>query len=372
MGPFDPLLASPLASAAMEPGARLGRYAVLRKIAVGGMAEVYLARQEGPEGFEKPVALKQILPHLAIEAGLVDMFLEEARIAARLSHPNVVQIFDLGIEGRTPFLAMEYVFGEPLSQLRDRLASQGRKLPLEAALFIATNLCLALHHAHTFALGPKPQPIVHRDVSPQNVLISFEGTVKLADFGVAKAKGASKTTTVGLIKGKVGYMSPEQALGESVDARTDLFALGVVLYELVTGQAPFTGKSMSAILDAVTNESAPPAPSRLCGCPEDFDAVLLKALEKRKEQRFQSAAELLASLEELQRKHALVANSLTLGRLMEEAFGHPNVAHEEAPTIVNRVVAYLDTRASAPRRDSKAPTEPGTDPDTDPTVLRRL
>jgi serine/threonine-protein kinase len=190
----------------MEQGARLGRYTVLRKIATGGMAEVFLGKQEGPDGFEKPVALKRILPHLASEKDLLAMFQEEARIAARLSHPNVVQIFDLGIEEGVPYLALEYVFGESLAQLTEKLSAAGKRLPLEAALHVGTNLCLALHHAHTFSGGARPTPIVHRDVSPQNVLIGFEGSVKLADFGVAKAKGASKTTTVGLIKGKIGYL----------------------------------------------------------------------------------------------------------------------------------------------------------------------
>jgi serine/threonine-protein kinase len=339
---------------------------VLRKIASGGMAEVYLARQEGPEGFEKPVALKQILPHLASEATLVTMFLDEARIAARLSHPNIVQIFDLGIEAAVPYLAMEYVFGESLAQLRDRLAVNDRRLPLEVTLAVGNSLCLALHHAHTFTLGSRRQPIIHRDVSPQNVLLGFEGAVKLADFGVAKAKGGS-TTTVGLIKGKVGYMSPEQVLGEPVDARTDLFALGIVLYELVVGQPPFGGKSMRHIIDAITGDAAPPKPSLSCDCPASLDAVLLKAVDKRREGRFQSAAELLAALEELQRRHALVANPLTIGRLMEDSFGLPNLPMDDgASSSVSRIVAYLDARS--PACSSPGSSTPG---DADPTLVRK-
>jgi serine/threonine protein kinase len=357
----------------MEPGAHLGRYSVLRKIATGGMAEVYLARQEGAEGFEKPVALKQILPHLAAEAKLVTMFLDEARLASRLAHPNIVQILDLGVEGLVPFIAMEYVFGESLAQVRDRLAASGRRLPLEASLFVATNLCLALHHAHNFG-GARPQPIIHRDVSPQNVLISFEGAVKLADFGVAKAKGASKTTTIGLIKGKVGYMSPEQISGEPVDARTDLFALGIVLYELVTGKPPFAGRSMRAILDSVMSQT-PPAPSASSGdCPRELDALLLKALEKRPENRFQTAAQFLAALEELQRKHGLIANTLTIGRLMEEAFTLPAVPDEGPQSSVSRIVAYLDARGPGAPRSAGSATPPGTDPnpnDDAPTLVRK-
>ena len=354
----------------MEPGAKLGRYTVLRKIATGGMAEVYLARQDGLQGFEKPVALKQILPHLATEAKLVTMFLDEARLAARLSHPNIVQILDLGVEGEVPFLAMEYIFGESLSQLRDRLAANGRKVPLEVSLFVATNLCLALHHAHTFGGAAKPHPIIHRDVSPQNVLLSFEGAVKLADFGVAKAKGASKTTTVGLIKGKVGYMSPEQVMGESVDARSDLFALGIVLYELVTGKAPFSGRSMRAILDAVTCAEAPPLPSTQGDCPKDFDPVLAQALQKRPEKRFQTAAQMLAALEKLQRDHALSANSLTIGRLMEDAFQLPSVPDESPQSSVSRIVAYLDARSPGDARKTQSATPPGTGPEEAPTLVK--
>ncbi len=351
--------------------ARLGRYAVLRKIATGGMAEVFLGKQEGPDGFEKPVALKRILPHLAGEKDLLAMFQEEARIAARLSHPNVVQIFDLGVEEGVPYLALEYVFGESLAQLIERLSSLGKRLPLEAALHVGTNLCLALHHAHHFGGGARPTPIIHRDISPQNVLVGFEGSVKLADFGVAKAKGASKTTTVGLIKGKIGYLSPEQVMGESVDARTDLFALGIVLYEMVAGQPPFKakGKSMRAIMETVTSEEPPAPPSSCCaGCPRDLDALILKAVEKKRERRFQSAADLLAALEAVQREHALVANSLTMSRLMDESFAQPAAPVEEEPSLLGRIVAYLDARAGGARQPGTSPT----DPDNEPTFIRKV
>lgn len=346
---------------------------VLRKIATGGMAEVYLAVHEGPEGFEKPVAIKQILPHLASDEQFVRMFLDEARIAARLSHPNIVQIFDLGVEGQIHYLAMEYLFGESLARLEEQLARSGRTLPLEASLFIATNLCLALHHAHTFTLGAGPQPIVHRDVSPSNVLLSFDGAVKLADFGVAKVKGSQKTTTIGLIKGKVGYMAPEQILGEPIDTRTDLFALGIVLYELVTGRVPFAGKSMRAIFDAVTNPEPPaPASSINPAVPAQLDALLLRSLQKKPDDRFQTAADFLEALENAQRSLSLVTNSLSFGRLVERTFGPAPLPHsEKSQSTVSRILAYLDGESTARSADASGPKPGEVGFDEAPTLIRK-
>lgn len=345
----------------LEEGVRFGKYQLLRKIATGGMAEVYLAVQEGIAGFEKPVAIKQILPHLANDPQFVRMFTEEARIAARLNHPNIVQIFDLGVEDGTHFLAMEYVFGESLARVRDRTAAQKKRMPIDLALFVAQSLSLALHHAHGFSAGAVAQPVVHRDVSPHNVLVSFDGAVKLADFGVAKIKESQASTTLGMIKGKVSYMSPEQVRGERVDARSDLFAFGIVLYEMVTGVQPFTGSSMREIIDAVTG-AIPRRPAELVPCFPDLERLILRALEKDADRRYESAAELLGDLESVMRAHGLIANPLTFGKYVDAALGHAGVKRDGATQSgVSRILAYLDAREGGADRvgtgSGKTPTE---------------
>src|SRR5688572_513451 len=234
---------------------RLGPYTLLRRLAVGGMAEIFLARRDGPAGFSKVVALKRILPHLSTLPEFVSMFLDEARLAARLTHPHVVQIYDFGEVEGTYFISMEYVPGEDLLAAIKRARELERPVPPIVACSILSAVCDGLHYAHELrdeygkALG-----IVHRDVTPSNVLISFDGVVKLADFGIAKAEHRSTHTAVGALKGKYAYMSPEQAKGEKLDRRSDLFSLGVAAHELLTGRRLFARDSELAVLKAITED----------------------------------------------------------------------------------------------------------------------
>ncbi len=272
---------------------RLGRYRLCRRLATGGMAEVFAGVIEGPAGFEKPVAIKRILPHLSEDEEFVEMFREEARLASRLSHANIAQIVDFDVIGGRNLLVMEWVHGKDL-RVALREATKARLPPSPAlAAHIAREVAQALHHAH-MAPGPggRPLSLVHRDVSPQNILLSFAGEVKLTDFGIAKAATSSIATAVGIIKGKSAYMSPEQARGEVVDARSDVFALGAVLWESLTGRRLFTGDSETEILRAVQTQKAPAPSSILALIPEELDTIVLRALEKDREHRYQGAAEI--------------------------------------------------------------------------------
>src|SRR4051812_12602612 len=218
-----------------------GRYHVVSKIAHGGMAEIFLALQKGEQGFQKPVVLKRILPALAADPRFVRMFVDEAHIASALNHGNLVQVLDLGKASDQYFLVLELVDGWSLEQVRRRAQKAKLKLPLPLALYIVGALCRGLAYVHTRARNGKPLGIVHRDVTPQNVMLSREGEVKLADFGIAKAVGKSEKSATGIIKGKFAYMSPEQSLGQPLDGRSDLFSVGSLLYLLVTGKKPFDG-----------------------------------------------------------------------------------------------------------------------------------
>src|SRR5262245_42270613 len=226
----------------MRAGSRLGKYRIRRLVTVGGMAEIYVARTAGIEGFEKEVIVKRILPHLAADPEFVQMFLDEARLAATLHHPNIVQVYDIGRdEEHGYFFSMERVHGHDLGRVLAAAADRKRGLALEHALSIVAGLAAGLHYAHE-------QGIVHRDVSPSNVLVTYDGCVKVVDFGVAKAMANRSKTRDGAIKGKVSYMSPEQWRGLTVDRRSDVFALGILLFELTTGKRLFKGDNDFAVL----------------------------------------------------------------------------------------------------------------------------
>jgi len=227
-----------------------GKYTLVERIAAGGMAEVYRAKIYGVAGFEKTLAIKRILPHFAGDKGFVQMFVREANVAVRLSHANVVHVFELGRVGEDYYIALEFVEGKDLKTLIRKAAERNATLPPALSAFIAQKICAGLHAAHT-ATDDAGQPlgIVHRDVSPHNVLLSWNGEVKVADFGIAKLQSASRHTRTGTIKGKLAYMSPEQSEGDpSIDARSDIFAMGIVLYEMLTGSKPFDGETDREIL----------------------------------------------------------------------------------------------------------------------------
>jgi serine/threonine protein kinase len=273
----------------LAPGTPIGKYVVRRKIAEGGMAEIYLCSARGPEGFEKEVAIKRVKAFLLSDPGFVKMFITEARVASKLNHANVVQIFDFDKHEDSYYLAMEYVRGQSLWSVRQR--ARDRMMPVSPLLAaqIGAEVARGLDHAHRLTDRGRPLRIVHRDVTPHNVLISYEGAVKLTDFGIAKA--GEGTTAPGILKGKFAYMSPEQARGEPVDARTDVFALGVVLWELLTGGRLFEGDGDVAVLKAVQERAIPPPVRLNPEVPEDLNAAVMKALDRDIDRRFATASE---------------------------------------------------------------------------------
>jgi serine/threonine-protein kinase len=276
-----------------------GPYTLLEKIASGGMAEIFRARRSGVAGFEKIVAVKRILPHFSHDPSFVQRFVDEARVAAGLAHPNIVQIYDLGRVGASYYIAMEYVHGADLRTILRRLRDRGQRFPIGLAVLVATRVAAALEHAHgKTGDDGHPLEIVHRDVSPPNVLIAFEGGVKLTDFGIARAAIRVAVTEKGELRGKLMYMSPEQASGQPVDRRSDIFSLGVVLYELLTDQRPFSAGSDLSLLEAVRRGSFTPAAELLPAIPARLDAAVSWALRKDPADRPAHAGELRRALEE--------------------------------------------------------------------------
>ncbi len=276
----------------------LGDYVLLERISTGGMAEIYKAKKRGVEGFEKIVALKKILPHLAQDEEFITMFIDEAKLASKLTHPNIVQIYELGKINDSYFIAMEYVHGKDLRTIMKRLKKEGREFPIDLAAYIALKMCEALDYAHRkVGEDGKPLNIVHRDVSPQNILISYDGEIKLVDFGVAKASIRAHQTMAGSLKGKLLYMSPEQASGRKVDHRSDIFGLGTVLYEMVTGKKAFWAGSEAEVLEKVRKGHFEPPRKVNPAIPEELERIILKAMEPDVNRRYSSAADMRDELE---------------------------------------------------------------------------
>ena len=265
----------------MENGTQqLGKYTLRQKIATGGMAEIWLSEQQGPGGFTKELVIKRILPHLASDARFVEMFLDEARLAAKLSHPNIVQIYDLGEADGSYFIAMQYIKGNDLEGIINQCNAHGERIDPPMAARIMADACAALDYAHSFADGNgNPLNLVHRDISPQNILVSEKGVVKLVDFGVAKAASSSHVTQAGAVKGKFCYMSPEQIASKPLDGRSDLFAMGIVLYELLTGRRPFGHESDMMAVTAILNQPPPPPQQFGAQLPQGLESVLFRSLE---------------------------------------------------------------------------------------------
>jgi serine/threonine protein kinase len=270
-----------------------GKYYLLDRISVGGMAEVFKAKAFGVEGFERLIAVKRILPSIAEDEEFITMFIDEAKIAVQLTHANIAQIFDLGKVGDSFFIALEYVAGKDLRAIFDRLRKNGQTVPIPMAAYIIMKVCEGLDYAHNKKDGAgRDLNLVHRDVSPQNVLISFDGESKIIDFGIAKAAGKAGKTQAGILKGKFGYMSPEQVRGLPLDRRSDIFAVGICIWELVTGERLFVGESDFSTLEKVRNVEITPPSSYNKRIPEELEKIILKTLSKEVEDRYQSAMDL--------------------------------------------------------------------------------
>src|SRR4051812_20394239 len=310
------------ADALIAPGTKLGKYRVLHRIAFGGMAEIYLARASGIQGFEKYVVLKRILPQFAENHQLIRMFLQEARLAAILDHANIAQVHDIGEEGGVFFFTMEYLHGEDVRVMAKKLAAQGEHIPLQHALHIVIDAAAGVHFAHEkrgsdgASLG-----IVHRDLSPSNIVVTYGGGVKVVDFGVAKIATDPELSANQSLKGKLAYMSPEQVSRGSVDRRSDVFALGIVLYELTVGRRLFKGADEVETLRAVVDMKVQRPSEAVPAYPPDLERIVLKALERAPERRYQSAREVQVDLEAFTREQRLEISSAALAEWMEAKFG---------------------------------------------------
>jgi serine/threonine protein kinase len=299
----------------------MGDYVVLKRVAIGGMAEIFLARKDGMSGFERLVVLKRILPEYAHHEEFVRMFLNEARIAATLHHTNIVQVHAIGEERGQVFFAMEFLHGEDLSRVLSRANQIGRPPQLEAVLTIASAVCAGLHYAHE-RCGPNGASlgIVHRDVSPHNVFVTYAGNIKLLDFGIAKATTSFGKTRTGVLKGKVAYMSPEQAYSQPVDRRSDIFCMGILLWELTTGQRLFKGPSEYQMVKTSV-ESTARSPRHLdAKYPIQLEAIVMKALKRDRAGRFATARELELDLNAFARAAGLDLAPASTARYMEQVF----------------------------------------------------
>jgi serine/threonine-protein kinase len=299
----------------------LGRYRVVDEIGVGGMASVHLARMDGPGGFQKWVAIKRIHPHLVEDETFVNMFLDEARVAARISHPNVATVFELGKHEDTYWIAMEYLHGEPLREVMRRTEEMGQPMPPEIACRAIADAAEGLHSAHELLgrNGEKLQ-LVHRDVTPHNLFVTYDGTTKVVDFGIAKFSSRMANTRAGTLKGKLAYMSPEQVAGEPIDRRTDVFALGVVLWELTTGQRLFRMENDLDTLAKVQECNVPRPSTIVRGYPIDLEKIVMKALAKNKNERYRTAREFSRALQSLLMRRGLFIASDEVASYMLSIF----------------------------------------------------
>ena len=309
----EPTVADPL---------RIGRYEVLSHLATGGMAQIYLARQTGLGSFERHVVLKTILRERASDQRFVTMFLDEAKLAATLNHQNVAQVYEVDQADGAYFMAMEYVHGENARALLETTIRRGWTIPLELAVMIVSGAAAGLHHAHERrGKNGAPLNIVHRDVSPANIMVGYDGSVKVLDFGIAKAEERATKTMGGTIKGKYGYMSPEQCKGKPIDRRSDIFALGIVLYELTTLRRAFKGNDDFETMKRIVSGDVALPSSIVPGFPRELEAIILTALANDPGARFQNAQELIDALDALAVRAKLTGSNTAMGRFMVQLFG---------------------------------------------------
>ncbi len=308
--------------AAAEVGSTANSYQILAKLAAGGMAEIFLARGAGVAGVERYCVLKRILRDRATDAHFVRMFLDEARLAAQLQHPNIAQVYDIGKLGDSYFFTMEYVHGETVRALLHRAQGLRRMVPIHCVLTIAAGTAAGLHHAHDrLGLDGRALGIVHRDVSPSNLMVGYEGGVKVVDFGVAKAADRGHETKSGTVKGKISYLSPEQCRGKRVDRRSDLFSLGICFWEMLTAERLYKRATDFENMTAIVNEATPPPSARRPDVPAEVDALVMRLLSKEPDARFQTAEELIEAIEGVAARTSTVLSPSALGRFVRELFG---------------------------------------------------
>ncbi|RLB58906.1 MAG: hypothetical protein DRI34_03425 [Deltaproteobacteria bacterium] len=354
-------------------GEKFGKYELVRKIAVGGMAEIFLATHTGPEGFKKHVAIKRILPHLTEDSDFVTMFLDEARLVARFSHPNLVQIFELGQVRNVYFLAMEYVNGASMSRVLKTCRKNDIPFPAEYGVKICSFACEGLEYAHNFT-DPDGTPLnlIHRDVSPQNLMLSYDGVVKVLDFGIAKAAGNLYRTRTTSLKGKAAYMSPEQITQKTgLDRRSDIFALGIVLYEFTTGRRPFEGDTELELMMGIVQSEATDPRQFAPDMPAELAGIIMTALKKDRRQRYQSAREMRAALEQYLLHQQKMVDSYELSSFARQVlppdetpvgYSVPTPSH---PSLADQIEEALQAA-----QEGKAPVPAAADSRRTPTGQR--
>jgi serine/threonine protein kinase len=334
---------------------RLGTYELIRPLAQGGMADIYLARRLGAGQLERQVAVKVLNQSRAADAEACAMFLDEARLVSMLNHHNIASVLEVDVADGKHYLAMEYVHGADLREILSAAQRAGKLLPLETSISIVAAAAAGLDHAHR-RCGPdgKPLRLVHRDVSLSNIMVGHDGSVKVVDFGIATTTIASVHTSPGVVRGKASYMSPEQCLGDRVDHRSDVFALGVVLYELTTGARCFHGKTdFDRMLAVVRSDYI--APSDLVSSyPRELEQVIRKALASVPHKRFASAAAMIEALDKVMALQGWVGGAGAIQRLMQSLFGEvaePRTSHpDDAPVTEPHSVASLPSIAEPTRR----------------------
>ena len=356
---LGPVAAAEPSLGELAVGATLGKYEVLRKLATGGMAELYLVRARAAAGFEKLVVLKRILPTVAGDPEFVQMFLDEARLAATLQHPNIADVYDVGEHAGSYFFTMEFVHGQDARAIKGAARKRGEPVPLAIALAIIHSVASALDYAHarTDATG-EPLGLVHRDVSSSNVMVSYDGAIKLLDFGIARASSSTHKTQVGSLKGKIPYMSPEQCKGHAIDRRSDVFSLGVVLYELTVGRRPFRGDSDFAIMDQIVYRGAPRPSELVTGYPEELEAIAMKMLATEVRDRYGNAEEVAHDIEQLMTRYGLWQSPKSVGRYMRSLFGDRIAAWEQAQQQGVPFSEHVATSITSKSQESDLATPP--------------
>jgi eukaryotic-like serine/threonine-protein kinase len=365
-------------SASIHPAPlMLGPYELIQRIATGGMAEVYLSRRAGPHGFQKVVAVKRILPQLAQDTDFVAMFIDEARVCARLAHPNIVQVFDFGEHDGELYMAMEYVDGTTAARLVRAAASRGEDVPLDAAIYIVLSVLRGLDYAHNARDDEnRPLALVHRDVSPGNVLIDRSGAVKLTDFGIARAAEIERRTDAGQLKGKLGYMSPEQVVGRELDARSDLFTAAIVLAELVMLRPLFSGGSEIDVLMKIRDADLQAIDRAGPRVPDDLKTILFRAMSRDRALRYPSAAAFAEALEEVLRRRRLQVGPGKLASWIERLGLAPSTNENEGDsgTRPTQNLAIAPKSVPPPMRNSAMPPigggVPGETRDVSPAIYR--
>jgi serine/threonine protein kinase len=327
-----------------------GKYELISRLAAGGMAEIFLARTKSIQGFEKYLVIKRILRSRTTDPEFVRMFLDEARVAATLDHPNIVQIYDVGHVDNEYFIAMEYLRGHNLIEIVRAGAKLGySKPPLEHVISMLTSACGGLHYAHEKRdFQGRPLEIVHRDVTPQNVVVSFDGAVKIVDFGIAKAATREVETLAGTLKGKIGYMSPEQCRGLVVDRRSDVFAIGIILYELTTGKRLYHERSDFETLKKIIEGPVPSPRDILPFYPAALNGIVVRCLQKNPDERYQSARDLHADLDAFARDNQLVTGTVPLAQYMERVFADELAAQKTNDAAGLVFASQMGTGTSTP------------------------